>query len=235
MRRDYHNWYSTRVDRHMELLTFGHAGTPLLVFPTLKGRFFEFENAGMVEALGPKIDAGALQIFCVDGFSGESWLQKNIHAHERVVRQAAYEDYVLFEVIPLIKSNGAPQIATLGCEYGAYQALNFAMRHPDLVSKSVSLSGRFDMKPFMGDYYDQDFYYNSLFDYLPNMGDKWFLERYRKMRIVMALAKSEAHAEESYRLSEVLNRLQVQHLLDVWTQSNTNEWTLWREMAVKFF
>jgi esterase/lipase superfamily enzyme len=60
MRREYHNWFSSRLDRHMELLAYGYAGTPLLVFTTSRSRFFEYESSGMVHVLGPKIEAGHL-------------------------------------------------------------------------------------------------------------------------------------------------------------------------------
>src|ERR1041385_6152169 len=65
MNREYHKWYSHRLGRDMELLIFGHAGTPTLVFPTSQGRFYEYEDRGMVWAMTGKIDAGALQLFCV--------------------------------------------------------------------------------------------------------------------------------------------------------------------------
>jgi esterase/lipase superfamily enzyme len=63
MNREYYKWYSERLGRPMELLVFGHAGEPALVFPTSGGRFFEFEDRGMVAALADKIDAGRLQLF----------------------------------------------------------------------------------------------------------------------------------------------------------------------------
>ena len=51
MHRDYHRWYSHQLGRDMELLTFGHAGLPTLVFPTSMGSFHEYEDQGMVAAL----------------------------------------------------------------------------------------------------------------------------------------------------------------------------------------
>ena len=51
MTREYHKWWSPRLGRDMELLVFGHAGLPTIVFPTSQGRFFEFEDRGMVGAL----------------------------------------------------------------------------------------------------------------------------------------------------------------------------------------
>jgi esterase/lipase superfamily enzyme len=66
MVREYHKWHSPRLGREMELLVFGHAGLPVVVFPTSGGRFYEFEDRQMIAALSGKIDAGRLQVFCVD-------------------------------------------------------------------------------------------------------------------------------------------------------------------------
>ena len=59
------------------------------------------------------------------------------------------------------------------------------MRHPDVVSACVTMSGSFDIKSFLDGYYDDNVYFNSPPDYLPNMGDEWFLSRLRQMRIVL--------------------------------------------------
>jgi esterase/lipase superfamily enzyme len=58
MQREYHRWYSHRLGRDMELLIHGHAGAPVLIFPTSLGRFFEYEDRGMVAALGDYLDQG---------------------------------------------------------------------------------------------------------------------------------------------------------------------------------
>ena len=55
MQREYHRWWSKELGRDMELLVFGHAGTKVLVFPTSMGRFFEYENNGMVATLADRI------------------------------------------------------------------------------------------------------------------------------------------------------------------------------------
>ena len=67
MNREYHKGYSQELNRDMEALVFGHAGTPLLVFPTSMGKFFEYEDRGMISVLAPKIERGDLQVFCPDG------------------------------------------------------------------------------------------------------------------------------------------------------------------------
>jgi esterase/lipase superfamily enzyme len=236
MRRDYHNWYSNRVDRQMELLVYGEGGMPVLVFPTSRGRFFEFENNGMIHALTPRIEERRLQVFCVDSFDAESWYNRSLHPHERVMRHLAFENYVLFEVAPLMKNlSGAPQITTTGCSLGAYHAFNFAMKHPDLTTSCISMSGSFEMKPFMDGYYDNDFYLNNPVDYLPNVSDPWFLERYQKMRLVLAAGDHDICLGENFRLAEILGRKGIPHWLDVWTGGERHDWPLWQRMAVKFF
>lgn len=236
MRRDYHNWYSPRLDRHMDLLTFGEGRSPLLAFPPERGRFFDYENNGMIQALGPKIDAGQLQIFCVDSLDAESWLNRSTHPHERLARYMAYESYVLYEVAPLMKKlSGAQQIGVTGCGLGAYHAFNFAMKHPDLTFSCVAMSGYFDMRRFMDGFYENELYFNNPQDYLPNLTDPWFLERYAKMRLILAAADNDLYLDENVRMSEILRKRGIPHWLDVWTAVKERDWPLWRRMAIKFF
>ena len=73
MNREHHRWYSPSLGRDMDLLVFGHAGARLLVFPTSKGKFYEWEDRGMMQAMGESIENGWLQVFCVDSVDEESW------------------------------------------------------------------------------------------------------------------------------------------------------------------
>ena len=87
----------------MELLVFGHGGLPVLVFPTSGGRFFEFEDRGMIAALSGKIDAGQLQVYCVDSVDKESWYNRHVAPRWRIARHMQYEDYLIHEVVPLVR------------------------------------------------------------------------------------------------------------------------------------
>ncbi|MDW8326903.1 MAG: hypothetical protein RMK99_10080, partial [Anaerolineales bacterium] len=66
MNREYHRWYSPHLNRDMELLLFGYGGARMLVFPTSLGRFYEWEDRGMIEALREHLERGWIQMFCVD-------------------------------------------------------------------------------------------------------------------------------------------------------------------------
>lgn len=103
MNREYYKGYSQELNRDMEVLVFGHAGTPLLVFPTSMGKFFEYEDRGMIGTLGAKIERGELQVFCTDAVDLESWYNRGVHPKVRVMRHLQYERYLLHELLPFIR------------------------------------------------------------------------------------------------------------------------------------
>src|SRR5579884_849358 len=142
MNREYHRWFSPSLQRDMELLVFGHAGARTLVFPTSMGRFFQWEDFGMIAELRDQIDQGHLQLFCVDSVDSESWYAKQLHPAVRAIRHNQYDNYLLREVLPFSSERNAnPFLITTGTSFGAYHAVNFALRHPEQVDRTLGLSG----------------------------------------------------------------------------------------------
>jgi len=45
------------------MLVFGCSGKPILVFPSSEGRFFDYENFGMIEGLRPSSMPGKFRFF----------------------------------------------------------------------------------------------------------------------------------------------------------------------------
>ncbi len=85
----------------MELLIFGHAGLRVIVFRTRQGRFYDYENFGLVASLGHHIESGRIQLFCVDSLDSESLYAWGKAPGERIARHSQYEQYILNEVVPL--------------------------------------------------------------------------------------------------------------------------------------
>jgi esterase/lipase superfamily enzyme len=109
----------------MELLVFGHGGARVLVFPTSMGRFYEWEDRGMVAALGGHLVNGWLQLICVDSVDSESWYADWAHPAQRAARHAQYERYLLEEVLPFSTNrNPDPYLIATGASFGAYHAAN---------------------------------------------------------------------------------------------------------------
>jgi len=58
MQVEYHKRYSQSLNQDMELKVYGQAGKPVLVFPSQCGRFFDFEDRGMVNSVAGYLDSG---------------------------------------------------------------------------------------------------------------------------------------------------------------------------------
>jgi esterase/lipase superfamily enzyme len=236
MNREYHKWYSPELGRDMELLVFGHAGIPVVVFPTSQGRFYQYEDFGMIAAVAQRYESGALQAFCVDGVDSESWYNKSAHPRDRIRRHAQYERYILRELLPFVRSrNASPQLVVTGCSFGGYHCVNFALRHPDLVTHSISMGGAFDIKQFLDGYYDEEAYYNNPPDFIPNLADPWYLDQYRhRTRLILVTGEEDICLAENERLSRIFAAKDIPHILDVWGDRTGHDWPWWQQMAVKY-
>jgi esterase/lipase superfamily enzyme len=237
MNREYHKWFSPTLGCDMELLVFGHAGAPTIVFPSSQGRFFEYEDRNMIGAAAHAYESGSRMAFCVDSVDSESWYNKQVHPRYRIARHVQYEKYLLHEVLPLMRQrSGHQRIGVTGCSFGGYHSVNFALRHPDVVHTCVSMSGAFDMRQFLDGYYDDDVYFNNPVDYVANLTDHWYLSRYREgFNLVLATGEQDICLAENHRLHGILNTKSIPHWLDVWGDDSRHDWPLWISMARKFF
>lgn len=236
MNRQYYKWYSPALGRDMEFLVFGHSGTPLLVFPTSMGRFYDYEDRGMIQAIASRFENGEIQAFCVDSIDMESWYNNRVEPGVRVLRHLDYEDYILREVIPFIFVRDPPCAPLVtGCSFGGYHSVNFALRHPDLVSGCVSMGGAFDICQFLHGYYDDNCYFNCPPHFLPNLNDSWYRGRLHELgKFVLATGEQDVCLNENLRLSQIMSQKGIPHYLDVWGDGTGHDWPWWHQMAVKF-
>jgi esterase/lipase superfamily enzyme len=215
----------------MEMLVFGHAGLPALVFPTSCGRFFEFEDRGMIHAVEEKLEQGRLQLFCVDSIDSESWYNRAVPPRWRIARHMQYEQYLIQEVLPLLRQhNRSAQLAVTGCSFGGYHALNIALRHPDVFNAMLSMGGAFDTIGFLSGYYDDDCYFNIPMHYLPNMNDPWYLHRYRRNTYILATGVHDQCWDANERMAQLFRAKNIPCRLDVWGDNTGHDWPWWQRM-----
>lgn len=238
MNREYHRWYSHRLGRDMELLVFGHAGAKVLVFPTRDGRFYEYENLRLVESLRHKIEAGQLQLYCVDSLAWESLYCFWCHPADRIRRHLAFEEYILNEVLPLMASkNPHPCTISHGCSLGAFHAVNIAFRHPHLFSKVAAFSGRYDLtlevehfRDLFDGYRDDLTYFHTPSQYLPNLDCPSQLAALRRLDIVLVIGKGDPFIDNNRALSRALWDQGIWHALHEW-DGRAHQGHHWRRMA----
>lgn len=232
MNREYHKTRSARLGRDMEMLVFGHGGVPVIVFPTSAARFYEFEDHGMIATLAGKIEAGQLQIFCVDSLDDESWYNQKTHPRLRIARHMQYEDYILHDVVKHVREkNSNPRLVAAGCSFGGYHAVNIALRHPDIFTGFLSLSGAFDLTGFLHGYYDKDCYHHLPTHYLPRLEDAWYIERFRRNTYVLATGWDDQCLAQNQILDRLLSEKSIPHQFYVWNTQNSHDWPTWQRMA----
>lgn len=215
----------------MELLVHGHAGARVLVFPTSQGRFYEYEDRGMVENLRPELENGQLQLFCVDSVDAESFYCAWAHPSGRIQRHLQYEDYILNEVLPLSTAiNANPFLITHGCSFGAYHALNIALRHPHRFGRVLALSGKYDLTSFFSGYYDENIYFNTPNHFVPNISDPAMIDALRRVNIIIATGSADPHVENNRALSRALWDKGIWHALRVW-DGWCHDWPYWQSMV----
>lgn len=233
MKTEYFKFYSSHIGREMELKVYGHRGKPMLVFPSSGGRFIEYEDFKIIEAVKDFIDQGLIQVYAVDSVDNESWLDNYKLPLERARRHNDYDRYIVDELVPFIKHHGGYQgglIAT-GCSMGGYHSANFFFRHPDIFDTLIALSGIYDARFFVGEnLHFQEVSLNSPVDYLKEIGNV-YLELYRKNNIIVCTGQG-AWEEDSVRDSQylewVLSNRGVGGWFDYWGYDVNHDWPWWR-------
>ena len=229
MHREYQSWFSPSLGRDMELLVFGRGGARVLVFPTSKGRFYEWEDRGMIAALAEYLERGWLQIYCVDSVDAESWYAKHRPPAERVQRHEQYERYI-DEVLPLADNrNPNPFTIATGTSFGAYHAVNLAFRHPRVVGRVIGLSGLYDIREVTGGQADADVYFHNPVEFISNEHEQSRLEALRPVEVILAIGRDDPAWANNEHLSRLLWAKGLPHALRVW-DGWCHDWPYWQQM-----
>lgn len=231
-----HRWYSPSLDRDMALKVYGHWGQPIIVFPTSRGSYLDYEGMGMVSAIASFIDGGRIKLFCVDSIDAHSWYDFGVPPAERNARHERYDRYITEEVVPFIRrhcNDARLRIMTHGCSMGALHAVNFFLRHPDCFAGTIALSGLYRLdRPEFGMNGDDlaAVYFNSPVTYLPGMTDAWYLERYRAGTIIVCVGQGpweDEAIEDTRSLDHIFQEKGIPAWVDYWGHDVNHDWPWW--------
>jgi esterase/lipase superfamily enzyme len=226
----------------MEMLLFGKSGARVIVFPTRVGRFYDYENWGLIAALRDKIDNGLLQLCCIDSIDAESFYCDWCPPRDRIARHKKYEEYILKEVIPFtLDKNPHSSLIAHGCSMGAYHAVNIAMRHPRLFCRVVAFSGRYDLTCGVGNfrdlfdgYYDDEVYFHNPSHFVPNIIDPELLNLIRRMQVTIVIGEEDTFLENNLQFRDALHGKGIQSSFHIWS-GEAHRARDWREMAATIF
>ena len=226
MQENYHKWYSHTIGKDMEMLVFGHAGTPVVLFPTSKGKYYENKDRGMIDAASWFIENGLVRIYCPDSIDEYSWYNKGVHPGTRAYNHTLYDKLINEEVLGrAFYETGHNHAVMAGASFGGYHAVNFGFRHPNRVRAILSMSGAFDIRDQVDGHYDDNVYFNNPVDFIPNASDGniW------NMKIILGCADNDSCLPHNIRLSEILDRKGIPHWLDI-RPNTTHDWPVWLQM-----
>jgi esterase/lipase superfamily enzyme len=220
---------------HGRVLAYGHWGRPLLVFASQEGRPEDYEDRGMIAAVGGLIEAGRVKVYAVESFDSSSWHDQSLELEERARRHGIYEDWIVDNVAPWIRDDcgGEAEIIATGCSFGAYHAANFALKRADLFPLALCHSGVYDVAVLGGGHRGDAVYFNNPMDYVSNLhGDHlaWLRDRV-SLVIVCGQGQWEdttGALESSKHFAGLLAERGLRHELDLWGHDVPHDWPSWR-------
>src|SRR4029453_14672873 len=167
-------WFSKNLQAEMPLVAYGHAGVPLLMFPTAAADFLEYERFYLVDAIKPYFKPGLWGAYSINSVNRYSLLNEQMPAPMKAELLTRYDRYITDEVLPLIRNdcgNSDSRPITTGASLGAFLSVNAYFKHPDLFRGVIAMSGSYDIRSYLKGYYDDNVYFNNPVDYLSNLND----------------------------------------------------------------
>ena len=243
MQTHYEKWYSPALGREMELKVYGRGGRPVLYIPCQDGRFFDFENLGMADALSAFLETGQITVFSVDTMDAESYSDKRGDPYWRARRHEDWNRYLTEEVVPYIHSfcrgfgwQSDPGVIAFGCSLGATHALNLYFRFPQFFDGLLALSGVYDEAYGFDGYMDEAVYLSAPLRYLADMpADHPFLPLYREHRAVICVGQGAWEMPDDTRaLHRVLVEKGIPAWVDYWGYDVNHDWPWWYKQANYF-
>jgi esterase/lipase superfamily enzyme len=230
----HHELHSPAIGAAGSVIAYGHYGRPVLAFPAERGRARDWQDQGMIGALGGLLEAGRLKLYCVDSFDAASWSNQELPLEERARQHGRYESWILDQVVPFIQHDTGGEIATAGISLGAFHAVNFALKRADLFPLAIGLSGNYDPAAWNGwGERGATAYFNNPLDYVEHLGGDhldWLRDRVSILLVCgQGMWEDTTGALDSTRaLAGRLAAKGIRHELDLWGHDVPHDWPSWR-------
>ena len=231
---------SPALGRRAHVWCFGDVGTPVIVFPSNAGVAHEWQQSGMVDALGRHLARGGMKLYCPESnisvsFSGEGPLCARMERHRQ------YEHFILETLVPFIREDcRAPQarMVATGCSMGAMYSALFALKFPEVFKSALCMSGRYRGASYIkGGGYSDELYFNDPLAFVPNL-EGAALERVRRqthLTLVVGRGPFENNCiPETIELGSWLHKKGIPNHLALWGHDSRHDYTWWRRQAAHY-
>ena len=226
--------------RHVDLagggvLVYGHYGRPLIAFPSEQGHAGQYEERGMISAVGDLIDAGRVKVYCVDSLDASTWHDRGLPLEERARRHGTYERWLLEHVVPFVHADcgGPTEIMLTGPSFGAYHAANLALRRADVFPLAICQSGVYDVSRVGWGERGDAIYFNNPMDYVTHLGGDHLDWLRGRVNLVLTVGEGQwedttGALESTRRFGALLAEKGLRCEVDVWGREFPHDWPSWR-------
>jgi esterase/lipase superfamily enzyme len=138
------------LQKSFDVVVYGDAGRPVVVFPEGNSSFVSWQDAGMIDGLSALVEGGEAQLFCVDSADDLGWYARHAFVDYRLENIEAYLTFATKQLVPfVVKTAGSAEApVALGAGMGALNATLLVLRNPNLFSGLLALSGTYDARYF---------------------------------------------------------------------------------------
>jgi esterase/lipase superfamily enzyme len=230
----HHELHSPAIGAAGSVVSYGHYGRAVLAFPAERGRAWDWQDQGMIDAVGGLLEAGRIKLYCVDSFDAASWSNQSVPLEERAWQHGRYESWILDQVVPFIQHDTGGEILTTGISLGAFHAVNFALKRADVFPLAIGMSGNYDPAAWNGwGERGEQTYFNNPVDYVEHLGGEHLDWLRGRLSVLLVCGQgmwedSTGALESSRRLAGLLGAKGIRHELDLWGHDVAHDWPSWR-------
>ena len=228
----YFKEYSPSMGRDMEMKVWGHDGWPVLFIPCQDGRFFDFENFGMINTLASRIESGEITVYSIDTIDKETWSDTESDPRYRAELYEKWLSYICNEVVPFAGGH----MMVMGCSLGATHAAILYYRRPDLFNRLLAISGIYCSDYGFGNYHDDLTYYFSPVEFIAGMpADHPWIAQYNSEKSVICTGLGAwEQPDTARRLADIFAEKGIHTWVDFWGSDVNHDWPWWFKMVEYF-
>jgi len=215
-------------------IAYGHYGRPVVAFPSENGEPYDWEQRGMVDAIGALLEGGKVKLYCLPSFDRESWTRGDLPLEERARRHGHYEWWILTRLVPFVQEDShTHELIATGASFGAYHAANFCLKRPDLFPLAICMSGVYDVTVQGGGEHGDAVYFNNPMAYVANLhGDHLDWLRSRASLLLLCgqgqWEDTTGALESTKRFGSLLAEKGIRNEVDLWGYDVPHDWPSWR-------
>jgi len=230
---------SPALGRRAHVWCFGDVGRPVIVFPSNAGVAHEWQQSGMVDALGPLLADGRIKLYCPESNISQTFTAQG-PLHHRMQRHSLYERFILETLVPFIRQDchdpHARMYAT-GCSMGALYSSLFALKFPEVFRGALCMSGRYRGASIVAGGYSDDVYFNDPLAFVPNLSGGALHQVRSKTHITLVVGRGpfeNSCIPETLELGGWLKNKGIPNHIGVWGDDSRHDYVWWKRQVAHY-